>query len=87
VVAYLVALPQTHSQFTLICKLPSAPVGAHFFFGFVLGLGFGFWTEGHDCFLRCCACGARRGCVKGFAEWGFLDAGEGLGLEFRGCGF
>jgi hypothetical protein len=39
--------------------------------------------------MRCaevCA-GARRGCVKGFAEWGFLDAGEGLGLEFRGCGF
>jgi hypothetical protein len=31
VVSYLVALPQPHSQFTLIFKLPSAPVGAHFF--------------------------------------------------------
>jgi hypothetical protein len=30
---------------------------------------------------------ARHGCMKGFAEWGFLDAGEGLGLEFQDCSF
>jgi hypothetical protein len=56
VVAYSVAVPETHSQFTLIFTLLSAPVGAFFFLGFVLGLGFGFWTEGHDYFLQSCAC-------------------------------
>jgi hypothetical protein len=56
VVAYSVAVPQTHSQFTLIFTLPNVPMGAFFFLGFVFGLGFGFWTEGHDCFLQSCGC-------------------------------
>jgi hypothetical protein len=74
--------------------------------GFVFELGFGFSTEGHNCFLQSYGCaievmvaerlwwlsgwfvdgcmmrcpevcaGARRGSVKGFAEWGYLDGGE-----------
>jgi hypothetical protein len=38
--------------------------------------------------MRCAevCVGARRGFVKGFAEWGYLDCGESLPLEFRDCG-
>jgi hypothetical protein len=51
VVAYSVAVPETHSQFTLIFTLPSAPVGAFFFWGSFWGWGLGFGRRGTTVFF------------------------------------